>query len=205
MRHEDDIGRAYWNRLKDGDTSAYAAIYRFYYPRLYNYGFKLCRNEGRTEDCLQELFTWLWYKRAELKNIEKPESYLFVSFRRSLLKASAEAHLFMREPGEADMFFLEPAADESMIDGEAAALKQQYLRKAFDTLTPRQREAVFLRFYEAMPYEEVAAILGLSTKGTYKLVARALGVLRNYSSHHPVLNGLFSIGWMCLALRLLLA
>jgi RNA polymerase sigma factor (sigma-70 family) len=48
------------------------------------------------------------------------------------------------------------------------------LQQALNTLTPRQREAIFLRFYEELSYEEIAGVLDISTKATYKIVARAL-------------------------------
>ena len=46
-------------------------------------------------------------------------------------------------------------------------------------LTPRQREAIFFKFYENMSYEEISNILGITTKATYKLIARAITELRS--------------------------
>ncbi len=47
-----------------------------------------------------------------------------------------------------------------------------------DTLTHLQREAIFLKFSEALSYEEIAEILQINTGGTYQLVYRALERLR---------------------------
>jgi RNA polymerase sigma factor (sigma-70 family) len=46
-------------------------------------------------------------------------------------------------------------------------------------LTPRQKEAIFFKFYENMSYEEISGLLGITTKATYKLVARAILELRS--------------------------
>ena len=55
---------------------------------------------------------------------------------------------------------------------------QQRLQAALDKLTARQREAIFLRFYEGLSYEEVAAVLKITVKATYKIMARSLTALK---------------------------
>ncbi|MNE93296.1 RNA polymerase sigma factor [compost metagenome] len=47
------------------------------------------------------------------------------------------------------------------------------------SLTNRQREAIFLRFYEDLSYEEIAELLEMNLGGTYKLIYRALDRLRD--------------------------
>lgn len=47
-------------------------------------------------------------------------------------------------------------------------------------MTTRQREVIHLRFFEELPYDEIAEIMGLSTKDTYKLYYRALESLRKH-------------------------
>jgi RNA polymerase sigma factor (sigma-70 family) len=47
-----------------------------------------------------------------------------------------------------------------------------------DQLTPRQREVIYLRFFEELSYEEIAGMLDISVKGAYKLSYRALDALK---------------------------
>lgn len=54
------------------------------------------------------------------------------------------------------------------------------VRRALGTLSPRQRAAVVLRFYEDRPDEEIAEILGCERATVRSLVARALPKLRPY-------------------------
>ena len=65
-----------------------------------------------------------------------------------------------------------------MINAEKIYEQQINLNKALENLTQRQKEAIFLKFYESMSYEEIAGVLNISTKATYKLVARAISELR---------------------------
>jgi RNA polymerase sigma factor (sigma-70 family) len=52
------------------------------------------------------------------------------------------------------------------------------LKIAFEALTAHQREAIFLRFYQNLSYEEVAEVLNISIKATYKIMARSLSALK---------------------------
>ncbi len=54
-----------------------------------------------------------------------------------------------------------PQPDEAMQRKEMTAL----IEEAIETLPPKQREVFLFRFYEEMPYEEIATILGTSVGG----------------------------------------
>jgi RNA polymerase sigma factor (sigma-70 family) len=65
-----------------------------------------------------------------------------------------------------------------MIESEHSQQMKIKLEKALDNLTNRQREAVFLRFFEELTYEEVARLMQITIKALYKIIARALENLR---------------------------
>jgi len=79
---------------------------------------------------------------------------------------------------------------------EQVTLRQQ-LHQSIQELTGRQREAIFLRFYEGLSYEEVAGVLGISVKATYKIMARALLRLKTRLSL-PILTILLLLRNACL-------
>ncbi|MNY66103.1 RNA polymerase sigma factor [compost metagenome] len=54
--------------------------------------------------------------------------------------------------------------------------------QALQKLTDRQREVIYLRYYEEFSYPEIAEIMGLTLKGTYKLMGRAIETLRSQES-----------------------
>lgn len=166
--------------VKEGDMEAYAQVYRHFYPALFNYGKKFTGSVEMVEDCIQEIFTQFWIGRAKLANVKELRSYLFVSFRNRLLKAIEQERLLFGEVQDETnySFELQLSADQVMIDKERMYERRVNLRTAIDKLTVRQREAIFLRFYETMSYEEISSILSISTKATYKLVARAISELR---------------------------
>ena len=179
-----------WSRIAESNQEAYTSIYRYMFRRFYNYGKKFISDENLIEDAAHEALMLVWEKRSSLKEIKYPETYFYTVFRNFLLtaikhnKVSELPEQSPEEPGfNADqMIFLKEFNSEVKIK----------LSQAIHKLTPRQQEAIFLRFYEGLPFDEVAAILSITTKATYKIVARALSVIKE-NMHYPTLIFMASI------------
>ena len=60
---------------------------------------------------------------------------------------------------------------------ERAAMQKQ-LKKMLDSLTDRQREAVYLRYTQGLSYEEIGKLMGIQPKAAQKLVYRAIEQMR---------------------------
>lgn len=161
-----------WLKIAAGDRQAYAEAYRFYYRRFYNYGRKFTDDEALLQDSIQETLLIVWEKRHSFSTIDHPATYFYTSFRNALLRKLKWQRRITRETGAIDG--PEFGADQLIISKETEAGVKERLQKALNSLTPRQREAIFLRFYEGLSYEEVAAVLRITTKATYKIMARAL-------------------------------
>lgn len=161
----------------NGSREAYSKAYVELYNRFYNYGSLLTGDVALVEDSIQEVLLVLWTDRENLSSITNPDGYYYILFRRAIFKRlKSIANLVAVDQGEWEPEF---AADALLIKKEAGQELQVKMQAAIDSLTPRQREAIFLRFYEGLSYEDVAAALGISVKGTYKIVARALLSLKD--------------------------
>ena len=180
-----------WLRIAEGDQEAYAEAYRFYYKRFYNYGRKFTVDETLIEDAVQETLLIIWEKRHTLDSIAYAGTYFYTSFRYTVLAKLRQQQKLTAEnaPGEEPEF----AADQIIIEKETEEGLKERLQNALTTLTARQREAIFLRFYEGLSYEEVASVLGITTKATYKIMARALSQLKE--------SLILSLGLVLLALQ----
>ncbi|WP_374165312.1 RNA polymerase sigma factor [Arcticibacter sp. MXS-1] len=165
-------------KVMEGDIDAYSLIYKESYKKLYNYGRKFCTDTALVEDCIQEVFFDLWNRKDKIKQIQSFNSYLYSSFRYTLMKKLREQKkLGSWEEAEGEEGF-EFSTESVIIGREQDAEKQKSLREACKQLTPRQYEAIFLRYYERLSYEEVAAVLKISVKATYKIMARSLAALK---------------------------
>lgn len=169
-----------FQKIIEGDTAAYSILYKEYYKRLFNYGFKFTQNKDLIEDSVQEVFMDLWQKNQKLKDIEYPQAYVFTAFRFTLFKKIKKE--IKPLPGDMtgtddDVYF---SQEHVIISRESNVEEQRKIENAINTLTPRQHEAIYLRFFENMSYEDVARTLKISVKATYKIMARSLSAMRQH-------------------------
>jgi len=167
-----------WQNIPEGDPVAYAQLYFNYFKKFYNYGKKFTGDISLIEDSIQEVFMEIWNKRKKIPEIDSPDSYFFSAFRFILLKKIRQLKRSSgtKQPHNETAFSIEL----QIITQETDSLLQQKLAAALKWLTPRQKEAIFLRFYEGLSYEEVAAILNISVKATYKIIARSITSLKDH-------------------------
>lgn len=161
-----------FQHIMNGDIDAYSGLYKEYYRRFYNYGRKFTTNTHLIEDSIQEVFLDLWNRRDKLSHVDAPNFYLYSSFRYMLLKKIRQHDKIVLNDDHAF------SAEHVIIPSELNEELQVKLQKAIKTLTGRQLEAIFLMYYEDLSYKEVASILNISVKATYKIMARSLLALK---------------------------
>lgn len=170
-------GSTLWAAFVQGDESAYAQLYKCYFHELYNYGVKLCQQPDLVKDCIHDLFIDLWKSRKKPPRVVAIRPYLYKALRNIIMKVQTRKPMFQA----VDLAYhaeQEPSSEATMIIHQASQEQQQRLQAALSTLTQRQREVIFLRFYSQLSYDEVASVLKISTKATYKLMGRAIALLR---------------------------
>jgi RNA polymerase sigma factor (sigma-70 family) len=169
-----------WKRFKSGNDLAFSIIYKKYIQRLYNYGMHTCYDRDLVLDSLQELFGRLWDKRSQVADVEAVNFYLFKSFRRLLLNKLAQNRkdslrfLNVEAPG----FEMLSSFEDSIILEEASTQQLEHLKKAIASLTKRQREVIFLKFFNELSYQDVAAVMEMNVDSVYNLMTKAIDALR---------------------------
>ncbi|MGX5818779.1 RNA polymerase sigma factor [Chitinophaga lutea] len=176
---KDDI--ELWTLLRNGDREAFVAIYNRYFPLLFRYCSSFTSDRPLVKDMLQDFFTQLYLQSATLHAAERLKSYLLVSARRKLIRYLGKASRFPDALTDEDTydFCLELSAESAWIDRQRAEEHARCLRRSVARLTDRQREAIYLRFYESLGYEEIAEVMQLKeVKYARTLIYRALGELK---------------------------
>ncbi len=174
-----DDGRL-WQQMRAGDEQALAALFRRHYAMLYDYGVKLSRREELARDGIQEVFAYLWEKRQTIAPAESVRAYLLAALRRHLLKTLAQqnkqeaSHQEFDRRQEQEEFSLE----ELLILQETAAAERRSLNRALQEIPPRQREALYLKTFDGLPYREIAALMNVSPQVARNYVSEAFGRLR---------------------------
>lgn len=182
-----------WIKFQQGDENALSSIYSVYFDQLYNYGSRFTPNATLVEDCIQELFIKLIRNKANLAVPDSLKNYLFRALRSILFDHFERLNKFPSgELNEVVAFELETHAESKIISGEEQAARYEKLNAALQQLTPRQREAIFLKYQEGLSYPEIAEMLSLSQKAAYKLVGRAIQALRSMSVSIIVFSQIFN-------------
>lgn len=186
--HNTNSETQHWNSFKDGDAAAFEYLYKTYSASLYNYGSKFSKDKDLIKECIQDLFVGLWTKRNSVGNPEHIKNYLYKSFRHAIFKKAFQlSKNETYEETENYQFQVVLNVEESLIDNERQLQVSEQLQNAMAKLTARQREAIFLKFYEQLSYEEIAEVMGITVKAGYKIMARSLDYLRNNLSKDDLL------------------
>lgn len=171
-----------WNAFRQGDDDAFSHLYRKFSPILYSYGYHLCRNRDQTEDCMQDLFVHLHQHRSHLGETDSIKFYLYRCLRRRIAgEAQADSRwVWDEEPGARPEFELDMPAEAGLIDEQTAREHKQKLDYLLNRLPKRQKEALYLMYFEELSYPEIAQVMGLEIKSVYNLIYNALVSLRSY-------------------------
>lgn len=163
-----------WKEFRNGSELAFTAIYKRYATDLYHYGERLTSNKEIIEDSLHDLFVELWRQRARYKPVRHLKFYLLKSFRHRLLKNLRRN----KRIGDTHEAVVSLSVEIDWPDVEYADAQRKFMEESINGLSEREKQAVLLRFYDELTYEEIASLLSISTRSTYKLMYRALEALR---------------------------
>lgn len=167
-----------WINMLAGKKEALETIFRIQVQPLFDYGRKFTDDVALVEDCIQNLFTDIWVKRANLKVTDHIRPYLMLSLRRRILrerKNQQKTELMDREP-----FFLEvsPDSESELIESEKKKENTQLLQNALNSLSSRQREIIYLKFDQNLSSQEIAELLQMNNQSVRNAIHRSLVKLK---------------------------
>lgn len=170
--------RLLWDDFRSGSEDAFATIYHRYSVILYQYGFRFTFNQSLIEDAIQDLFIDLVRTRKSVGETDNIKLYLLKSFRRKLIRALKKEFRYSEEFVSELQFGIHLSREDEMIQNEAHRRRLKNLAKALDSVSPRQREAIYLRFRKELDYPEIAQIMDMSLEACRNLVYRAIKTIR---------------------------
>jgi len=179
ISNKDD--RLLWQKLKSGDKNALEVIFRNEADALCKYGRKFTPDKDLIADCLQDLFVELWRTKETIGSTDNIRKYLFVSFRRRLIKdLNKENKTKSLDPDTDLKEEITFSVENTWIENEDTIQKSEALTSAISKLSSRQQEILYLKFYNDMDYDQITEIMHLNYQSARNLVTRALESLRKY-------------------------
>jgi RNA polymerase sigma factor (sigma-70 family) len=163
--------------VQSGDYSPASEIYDRYSGRIYNFAFRFLKNSEAAEDATQEVFVKMLKHANQFHGDAKLSTWLFsitANWCRDYLrkadnktKESDDVLLTLPTPSEL-------APDRNLERRES----EQRVRRALQSLTAEQREAILLSRYQGLSYAEIAQIAGCSEGAVKTRVFRAMETLK---------------------------
>ena len=175
-----------WDDFLLGNKDAYSFMYEKYARVLYNYGYKIAQNRQLTEDCLQDLFLTILETRDRLSHTDSIKFYLMRSLRRDIVRKLNGGPRFTgqrlgqhRSLDDHDVDFrVEFQYEPTWLDSQISKERSETILRELNQLPARQKEALFLKFFDNLSYEEIAGIMGIETTSAYKVIYKAIAALQ---------------------------
>jgi len=169
--HSDDI---LWDSFRQGNKNALAVLFERYYQVLFQYGIKVCRDTELVNDSLQDLFIEIWQQRqpAPLLSIQ---AYLIKAIRYKLIRAAKKSQRIQSDPVDTPF---EMSHEHFLIQSEQDNANVAALIQQLNQRSPRQREIIFLRYYQHLSYREICEIMHIEYQVARNQLSMALKKLR---------------------------
>ncbi len=165
-----------WDRLRQGDRDALGELATRFFRPLLHYGTRFTADHDLIKDTTQELLLALWQRRAQLSSTESVKLYLFKALRHRLFKSFKQAERLRHDWTEDDLPIL--GEELPFVEQQQQSFDLTRLNHRLAQLTDRQREILYLRYYENLSYEEIAQLTGINRQSVANTLTRTLDKLR---------------------------
>lgn len=168
-----------WTRILKGDKVAFEELYHRYYSSLFGYALRLNFDEETIKDCLQDMFVKIYVSHSSLPTLSYVKSYLYRTLLNALLDSSKAAR---NRSLPLDEYVDIPIDDTGLMQifeaNDSDLKKVQLLKKGFQQLSSKQRNAIYFRFVQEFSWDELADMFEMSSHSCMNLVGRSVAKLR---------------------------
>ena len=172
--------------LQQGDQTAFEQIVRHWQQPMLNFFYRSVGDLDVAEDLRQDLFVRLYTYRASYRGNGTFRAWLYQLAANVLRTYLRRVKTFVpldgdKADGEESRLELagsEPPASEIVQRHDTARV----VREMLATLSPEDREALMLRFYEGLRYNEICRALNMAETSAKSRVYRAIERLRHLAA-----------------------
>jgi RNA polymerase sigma-70 factor (ECF subfamily) len=162
-------------KMKNGSSIAFDAIYEKYWEKLYNAAYKRLNDEDYAKDIIQDIFLQLWHRREDLQ-IDNLQTYLYTSVRNNVFKYLEKQQRYT--PVTTLLEQLSASSEKT----DAFLLRKEFMvsfEALIRTLTPSQQEIFRMRYHEDLCTLEIAEKLNITRKTVQNQLHRSIAQLRH--------------------------
>ena len=176
-------------RLIEGDENAFCELYAAYKNRLIYFAMRFLKSREYAEDVFQDAFAVVWQTRRFINPDTSFSSYLYTIVRNRILNQLRE-QIFSQA-----VDYTNETKDEILVND-----LRQFITRALQQLTPRQREIFEMSREQQMSHREIAESLGISVNTVQESISTSLRTLRTYLKKNSIVGADLILLLICLNL-----
>jgi RNA polymerase sigma factor (sigma-70 family) len=167
-----------WQAFLKGDVVAFDSLMSTHYRGLFQYGAKFSSDFNFIKDTIQDLFLYLWENRTRLAQDVSVKAYLMASLRRRMHRYKNSDFLDVSILTESRLFDFELSVETAFIEQETTLHLSQQLKDGIALLPKRQKEIIYLRFYQNLDREQIAEVLNITPQTVSNILQMAFKNMR---------------------------
>lgn len=163
---------------QDGHLESFGFLYERYYNALVALAYSMLADRDLAEDAAQESFVVACRNLSNLKSKNKFGPWLAGICRnvaRQMLRSKDKV--------------IAPSIQYTAANKNNEALHSEVIRRAVWKLPASDKELIVLRYYDNMPYEQMAQILDISVQAVNGRLIRAKRKIAKYLKHDGFTGG----------------
>ena len=160
--------------LSKGNLLAFNTLYNEYSGRLYRFALGYLKSEAEAEELVQEVFTKIWEKHADLKKELSFKSFLFtIAF--NLIRKHFRTRAYLSAYSKTGIISELDIQTSQKITYDSL---YQYITELVNQLPERRKEIFIKSRFEGLSIEEIAQKLKISHKTVENQLTDALKFIR---------------------------
>lgn len=168
--------------IATGDNLAFRALFKSYWPSVFDTCFRLTKSSEQAKDLAQDIFLRLWDHRQTLVSVSNLDAFLYTISRNLVFNYLQKKVL---HPSNIDIlidYFRHNGPDaQEMLEGKDL---ENNIRVAIDQLPDKVKEVFLLHRHEGLSHGEISERLNISVVSSKTYIVRALKNIRTYLAHH---------------------
>jgi len=172
----DQQDRTLTERVRKDDKLAFSVLFTRYYADLVRFSYSITHDRAAAEEIAQDLFVRFWEERRQLASIHSLKSYFLKAVQnRSIdwLRHEGIRNSYMSRMLEHPVI-IQNDTENYLLYSELESEMQAALSKV-----PEECAEVFKKSrFEALKYEEIAEMMGISVRTVEERVSRTVRLLR---------------------------
>lgn len=148
---------------------------------MFLFGSKFITDQELLRDAIQELFLELWQSKSQTP-VHSVKAYLLKSLKYKLLKIirADSQRRTLHDPNDS---YFEWSHENFLIEQQDNEEKRQLILMAVAQLSNRQKEIIYLKYYQNLNYDEISDIMNINYQVARNLLYQSIKALKKILSN----------------------